>query len=121
MHQKSYIVDAIKRFGMEASNSIGNRFDPHVRLCKSSKLNVRTGLSCATTQGQNIVHTSEVGVAAKKRNASTALEPERKVPYCELIGCLLWISMGTRPDISYAVNKCDCYSSDCFSSCTTIS
>ena len=32
--------------------------------------------------------------------------------YREVIGCLLWISMGTRPDITYAVNQCARYSSD---------
>ena len=32
------------------------------------------------------------------------------VSYREVIGCLLWISMGTRPDITYAVNQCARYS-----------
>ena len=27
----------------------------------------------------------------------------KSLPYCELIGTLLWIANGTRPDISYAV------------------
>jgi hypothetical protein len=112
MHQKSYIDDVLKRFGMEASNTVETPFDPHVRLCKAGKLNVRTGVSSATTQGENSVHTSAIGVETKKRKASTALGPEPKVPYRELIGCLLWISMGTRPDISYAVNQCARYSSD---------
>jgi hypothetical protein len=112
MHQKSYITDVVKRFGMESSNIVDTPFDPHVRLCKDGKVNVRTGVSSATTQGENTVHTAAAGVASKKRKASTALGSEPKVPYRELIGCLLWISMGTRPDISYAVNQCARYSSD---------
>ena len=80
-------------------------------------VNVRTGLSSTTksssaTQGERTVHIASVGVTQKKRKASQALGDEPTVPYRELIGSLLWISMGTRPDISYAVNQCARYSSD---------
>ena len=112
MHQQAYITEVIKRFGMEDCNPVDTPFDSHVRLCKEGNVNVRTGMSSSTTQGENSVHTASVGVAQKKRKASQALGQEPKLPYRELIGCLLWISMGTRPDISYAVNQCARYSSD---------
>ena len=32
--------------------------------------------------------------------------------YREVIGCLQWLSMGTRPDITFAVSQCARYSSD---------
>ena len=35
-----------------------------------------------------------------------------KGSYREVIGCLLWLSMGTRPDITYAVSQRARYSSD---------
>ena len=80
-------------------------------------VNVRTGLSSTTksssaTQGERTVHTVSVGVSQKEFEASQALGDEPTVPYRELIGSLLWISMETRPDISYAVNECARYSSD---------
>ena len=62
--------------------------------------------------GERAVSSSSDGESSKKRKASQALGSEPKLPYRELIGCLLWISMGTRPDISYAVNQCARYSSD---------
>jgi len=33
------------------------------------------------------------------------------VPYRELLGALLWISQGTRPDVTYAVSQCAKFSS----------
>ena len=81
-------------------------------------MNVRTGVSSdrtnrtTTTQGESTVHTVSIGISQKKRKASKAFGEEPTVPYRELIGCLLWVSMGTRPDISYAVDQCARYSSD---------
>jgi hypothetical protein len=112
MHQKSYITDVIKRFGMEQGNTVDTPFDPRIRLCKTGSVSMRTGVSSGPTQGEDSVLHASVGIAGKKRKASKALGEEPKLPYRELIGCLLWISMGTRPDISYAVNQCARYSSD---------
>jgi hypothetical protein len=47
--------------------------------------------------------------------APSAAEAEHlaATPYCALVGCLMYLSLGTRPDISYPVNKLssflDCY------------
>ena len=117
MHQQSYINETINRFGLQDARTADTPIDHHVRLCKSGVVNVRTGVSSTTksstaTQGERTVHTAFVGVAQKKRKVSQAFGEEPTVPYRELIGSLLWISMGTRPDISYAVNQCARYSSD---------
>ena len=49
---------------------------------------------------------------ANVKKKHTTVPTESKLPYRELIGSLLWISMGTRPDVSYAVAQCARYSSD---------
>jgi hypothetical protein len=36
---------------------------------------------------------------------------DEKIPYRELLGAVLWISIGTRPDITYSVSQCGKYSS----------
>ena len=109
MHQQSYINDVLKRFGMENCKTVDTPFDPHIRLCKSGVYNARTGLSSQATQGESTV--SDVN-AVKFKKKKSKIGIEDKIPYRELIGCLLWISMGTRPDVSYAVNQCARYSSD---------
>jgi len=48
----------------------------------------------------------------KKKKKTSNVPTEAKIPYRELFGCLLWISMGTRPDVSYAVAQCARYSAD---------
>ena len=117
MHQQSYIKETIKRFGLEDARIVNTPIDHHVRLCKSGVVNTRTDVSSTTksssaTQGERTVHTAFVGTTQKKRKASQALGDEPTVPYRKLSGSLPWISMGTRPDISYAVNQCARYSSD---------
>ena len=107
MHQQSYIRDVLKRFGMEDCNITETPIDPYIRLCKAGTYNSRTGVSSTATQGENTVANSNIAQTKKKQKTT-----ETKIPYRELIGCLLWISMGTRPDISYAVNQCARYSAD---------
>jgi hypothetical protein len=110
MHQASYITDVLKRFGMEDCRPADTPFDYRIRLCKTGAYHARSGVSSATTQGESEI--SESYLAHFKKRKKSSVPDETKIPYRELIGCLLWISMGTRPDISYAVNQCARYSSD---------
>ena len=64
-----------------------------VRCC-----DIRTDVSSTTksstaTQGERTVHTASVGVAQKKRKESQAFGDELTLPYRELTGSLLWISV----------------------------
>ena len=91
---------------------LDTQFDPHIRLCKEGMYNARTGMSRQATQGESSVHDTNVVQLKKKKKQSKIGTEEAKIPYRDLIGCLLWISMGTRPDVSYALNQCARYSSD---------
>ena len=110
MHQKAYITDVLRRFGMEECRPADTPFDHKIRLCKTGAYNARSGVSSAATQGESEI--SEAHVVHSKKRKKSSVPDESKIPYRELIGCLLWISMGTRPDVSYAVNQCARYSSD---------
>ena len=68
------------------------------------------GVKSATLQGES--KTSTAYIANLKKNKASSVPAETKIPYRELIGCLLWISMGTRPDVSHAVVQCARYSSN---------
>ena len=50
----------------------------------------------------------------KKSITSEDRDRFAKLPYCSLVGCLIYLSVGTRPDISYSVQQLsqflDCYS-----------
>ena len=108
MHQQLYITEVLKRFGMDSCKPADTPFAHDIRLCKSGQYKARTGVSSSAAQGESTVPAS----TSKKNKQSSVPGAEPKVPYRELIGCLLWISMGTRPDISYAVNQCARYSAD---------
>ena len=101
MHQAKYISDVLKRFGMSECRPVMTPSDHHIRLCKAGAYRVES--SYRFKGGQSTETADDISFAnAHKPNAS----------YREVIGCLLWISMGTRPDITFAVNQCARYSSD---------
>ena len=114
MHQKAYIEEVLKRFGMLEARIVDTPADYRIKLTKEGAQKARSSVSSAATQGESTsetVHEANA-VARKKKKLSSIPGKEGRIPYRELIGCLLWISMGTRPDISYAVNQCARYAAD---------
>ena len=53
-----------------------------------------------TPADSSIILTQDLGPLTEEETISM-----RTVPYREVIGCLLWLSLGTRPDITYAVSQ----------------
>ena len=53
-----------------------------------------------TPADSSIVLTQDQGPLTEEETISMRL-----IPYREVIGCLLWLSLGTRPDITYAVSQ----------------
>lgn len=68
IHQKSFILNLLKRFGMENSNCCDTPMEPKLYLTKDSN------------------------------------EELTKKPYKELIGCLMYLMLTSRPDLSVSVN-----------------
>ena len=101
LHQQSYILDTLKRFGMSECRPVSTPADHHVRLCKT---------------GANKVSTDQPVKGGSKTQGGLSADNETfsrpNASYREVIGCLLWISMGSRPDITYAVSQVARYSSD---------
>jgi len=104
MHQTKYIDDVLKRFGMTTCKPVSTPSDHHVRLCKTGAYKVNKNKFPTSTSVQSEKESLD-DVEFHKNHKPDA-------SYREVIGCLLWISMGTRPDITYAVNQCARYSSD---------
>ena len=73
--QKTYISRVLQRFGMTDANPLSTPSDPTIRLSKTMPV------------------TSEEEVE------------DTRFPYREAIGCLNYISVVSRPDITFAVNK----------------
>ena len=103
MHQSKYVDEVLKRFGMTNSKAVSTPSDYHIRLCKTGAYKVNRD------RFQNVKNATD-----KESNDDIEVHKNNKpnASYREVIGCLLWISMGTRPDITYAVNQCARYSSD---------
>ena len=112
MHQKTYIDEVLKRFGMSECKVAVTPSDCRIKLCKDGVQQARSKVSSEATQGESCNAAIQgASTKTKKRKRTKKTEQQAQYPYRELIGCLLWISMGTRPDIAYAVNQCARYSS----------
>lgn len=75
LDQQRHVMDLLAKFQMTNCNVAITPMDPNQKLCKEM---------------------------SPKTKAET--EEMTNVPYQELVGALLYISQGTRPDITYAVN-----------------
>jgi len=49
--------------------------------------------------------TNPIATCCKHRNGGTKDLVGSHVPYCETVGCLRYLMMGTRPDIAFAVSN----------------
>jgi hypothetical protein len=76
LNQTNYIKQLLKKFDLQDSKSVSTPMDSRISLSKSQ---------CPTTEGEKLFMQSK--------------------SYREAVGSLLWVSNGTRPDISYAVNQ----------------
>jgi hypothetical protein len=83
LSQKSYIVSILKRFGFEDCKPLSMPMDPNVRL----------------TSSQSPTTTMEIA-------------DMRHIPYREAVGALMYVSIGTRPDIAYAVSSVSRFSAN---------
>ena len=59
----------------------------------------KSGVKSETLQGES--KTSTTYIANLKEKKASSVQAETKISYRELIGCLLWISMRTRPDVFF--------------------
>lgn len=81
LDQSIYIVEILKRFGMDTCKP----------ACTPSDTNTKLSLDMPTD--------------------NTTAEDLKKIPYQEAVGSLLYPAQGTRPDISFAVNDVSRYNS----------
>ena len=94
LSQESYVRDLLERFKEHvpaAANSVELPADPKIRLHAGGSSKVKH-YTCETSGERN--------------EAEGAEECPGNIPYKELLGALLWLSQGTRPDITYAVSQC---------------
>ncbi len=76
LSQRSYIDSTLHRYGFEDLKPISTPMDPNVRL-----------------------------TTAQSPSATDDIAKMRDIPYHEAIGSLMYASLGTRPDISFAVQS----------------
>jgi len=86
LSQKALIDRVIQQFGQSDSHPITTPMDPGLKLRRPDKSSL----------------------------SEQDIERLAKVPYRSLVGCLIYLAVGTRPDISYSVQQLsqflDCYS-----------
>ena len=114
MQQQAYIEEVIQRFYMLICNPADTPAYHRIKLYRDGIVNnAKSTMSSRGPQGENwdeAVHGANA-TTKRKQKATMKATDGSKLPYRKLIGCYLWISMGTRPDIPYAVNHRARYSS----------
>lgn len=83
LDQKRHIADLLLKFNMVDCNPVDTPMDPNQKLSKSMS-----------------------------PQSPSEREEMSRIPYQELIGGLLYIAQGTRPDITFAVNTLSMYNND---------
>jgi len=83
LSQEAYVDTIVKRFNLQDGFKVSTPLDPHVRLSKS--------LSPKTDSEK---------------------EKMNSIPYAEAVGSLMYLTMGTRPDVSFAVQSLSKYLSN---------
>ena len=94
LSQESYVRDLLERFMDHVpagSTSVELPADPNIRL---------------NANGFEKVKRFQVETTGEHESSEGAKGCEGNIPYLEFLGALLWLSQGTRPDITYAVSKC---------------
>ena len=76
LSQRQYIVDMLSRFKLTDCNSVTTPMDPGARLSKAL---------CPKSDDER--------------------EEMRTIPYMNAVGALMYLTVGTRPDIAFAVGK----------------
>ena len=97
LSQESYVHTILERFHDHLpsdSNFTRLPFDPYLKLHKNGAI-----------KGQHD-HSSQY-------SAEEGAQPcSQDIPYRAVLGSLLWLAQGTRPDIAYAVTQCAKYAQD---------
>ena len=94
LSQESYVRDLLDRSKEHvppAANPVELPADPKIRLYAG---------------GASKVKPFPVETTGERNDVEGAAECPGNIPYKELLGALLWLSQGTRPDITYAVSQC---------------
>ena len=74
--QRQYIVDMLNRFGLTNCNTVTTPMEPGTQLSKAM---------CPSTEEER--------------------EEMKRIPYMNTVGALMYLAVGTRPDIAYTIRK----------------
>ena len=98
MHQAKCVSDVLKQFKMAECKPVITPSNQHILLCKAGAYKFESS------------YRFKGGPSTEDTTFSIAHNPNAS--YREVTSCFLWISIVTRPDITFAVNQCARYSSN---------